>query len=68
MAGAAKITVAEVDEIVELGQLDADEIHTPGIYVDRVVVRPEIVEEEGETEVPDDVIESHRRFVERKGN
>lgn len=37
MATAAKLTVAEVEEIVEAGTLDADCIHTPGIYVDRVV-------------------------------
>jgi len=40
MAGAAKVTIAEVDEIVELGELDPEAIVTPGIYVDRVVVRP----------------------------
>jgi 3-oxoadipate CoA-transferase alpha subunit len=40
MAGAADITIAEVDEIVELGELDPNAIVTPGIYVDRVVVRP----------------------------
>lgn len=37
MATAAKVTVAEVEEIVEPGQLDPDGIHTPGIYVDRMV-------------------------------
>lgn len=37
MASAAKITVAEVEEIVEPGQLDPNFIHTPGIYVDRVI-------------------------------
>lgn len=37
MATAANITVAEVEEIVEAGQLDADAIHTPGIYVDRMI-------------------------------
>ncbi|MCP4759281.1 MAG: CoA transferase subunit A [Planctomycetes bacterium] len=31
------VTVAEVEEIVPLGMLDPDDIHTPGIYVDRVV-------------------------------
>ena len=36
MAGAAKITIAEVEEIVEPGQLDPEEIHVPGIYVTRV--------------------------------
>jgi 3-oxoacid CoA-transferase subunit A len=37
MATAAKVTVAEVEEIVEPGALGADCIHTPGIYVDRVI-------------------------------
>ena len=36
MATAGKVTVAEVEEIVELGELDPDEIHTPGIFVQRV--------------------------------
>jgi 3-oxoacid CoA-transferase A subunit/3-oxoacid CoA-transferase B subunit len=40
MAPAADITIVEVDEIVEPGQLDPEEIVTPGIYVDRVVRRP----------------------------
>lgn len=38
MATAAKVTVAEVEEIVELGALNADCIHTPGIFVNRVVL------------------------------
>jgi 3-oxoacid CoA-transferase subunit A len=37
MATAAKVTVAEVEEIVEAGELDPDHIHTPGIYVQRLV-------------------------------
>jgi 3-oxoacid CoA-transferase subunit A len=37
MATAGKITVAEVEEVVEPGVLDPGEIHTPGIYVDRVI-------------------------------
>jgi 3-oxoacid CoA-transferase subunit A len=37
MATAGKVTVAEVEEIVEAGALDPDSIHTPGIHVDRVV-------------------------------
>ncbi len=37
MATAGKITVAEVEEIVEPGELDPNFIHTPGIYVDRVI-------------------------------
>src|SRR5688500_13126021 len=38
MATAAKITIAEVEELVEPGELEPDHVHTPGIYVDRVVV------------------------------
>ncbi|CAN1555695.1 AtoD Acyl CoA,acetate/3-ketoacid CoA transferase, alpha subunit [Caulobacteraceae bacterium] len=37
MATAAKICVAEVEEIVPVGSLDPDHIHTPGIYVKRLV-------------------------------
>ncbi|MDB5425620.1 MAG: pcaI [Phenylobacterium sp.] len=36
MATAGKVTVAEVEEMVVTGQLDKDNIHTPGIYVDRL--------------------------------
>jgi 3-oxoacid CoA-transferase A subunit len=39
MAGAAKVTIAEVDEIVELGELNPEHIITPGVYVNRVVLR-----------------------------
>lgn len=38
MAAAAKITIAEVEELVELGALEPERIDTPGIYVKRVVV------------------------------
>jgi 3-oxoacid CoA-transferase subunit A len=38
VATAGKITVAEVEHIVEIGELDPDEIHTPGIYVQRIVL------------------------------
>ena len=38
VAMAGKITVAEVEEIVENGELDPDKIHTPGIYVHRLVI------------------------------
>ncbi|MBI5070813.1 MAG: CoA transferase subunit A [Deltaproteobacteria bacterium] len=38
MAGAARITVAEVEEIVPVGKLDPDQIHVPSIYVNRLVV------------------------------
>src|SRR5438045_6178836 len=37
MATAGKITVAEVEELVEPGELDANQIHTPGIYVQRIL-------------------------------
>ena len=36
MAGAAKITIAEVEELVEVGNLDPNQIHTPGIFVQRI--------------------------------
>lgn len=37
MAMAAKVTIAEVEELVEPGALDADAIHTPGIFVQRII-------------------------------
>jgi 3-oxoacid CoA-transferase subunit A len=37
MATAAKITICEVEEIVEIGQLNSDNIHTPGIFIDRLL-------------------------------
>ena len=37
-AMAGKFTIAEVEEIVEIGALDPDEIHLPGIYVNRIVL------------------------------
>jgi 3-oxoacid CoA-transferase subunit A len=36
VATAGKITIAEVEELVEIGELDPDQIHTPGIYVQRI--------------------------------
>tara|TARA_B100001250_G_scaffold413214_2_gene446606 strand:+ start:879 stop:1574 length:696 start_codon:yes stop_codon:yes gene_type:complete len=36
MAAAGKITIAEVEELVEIGTLDPNHIHTPGIYVQRI--------------------------------
>lgn len=36
MATAGKITIAEVEELVEAGELDPDQIHTPGVYVHRI--------------------------------
>ena len=40
MATAGKVTVVEVEEIVEVGALDPEQIVTPGLYVDRIVVNP----------------------------
>ena len=37
MATAGRVTIAEVEELVPAGALDPDHIHTPGIYVDRVI-------------------------------
>jgi 3-oxoacid CoA-transferase subunit A len=37
MATAGKVTIAEVEEIVPAGTLDPDQIHTPGIFVDRII-------------------------------
>ena len=36
MAMAGKITIAEVEELVEVGELNPDHIHTPGIFVNRI--------------------------------
>jgi 3-oxoacid CoA-transferase subunit A len=40
MATAAKVTVAEVENLVEAGTIDPDQIHTPGIFVKRIVRCP----------------------------
>ena len=40
VAMAGRITVAEVEILVETGELDADQIHTPGIFVQRIVHNP----------------------------
>ena len=39
-AMAGKVCVAEVEELVEVGDIDPDQVHLPGIYVDRIVVNP----------------------------
>jgi 3-oxoacid CoA-transferase subunit A len=36
MATAARVTIAEVEELMEVGELDADSVHTPSIYVKRI--------------------------------
>jgi 3-oxoadipate CoA-transferase alpha subunit len=40
MATAAKLTIAQAQHIVELGELDPEKVGTPGIYVNRVVHVP----------------------------
>jgi 3-oxoacid CoA-transferase subunit A len=40
MATAARITIAEVEQLVEVGELEADHIHTPAIYVKRILQGP----------------------------
>jgi 3-oxoacid CoA-transferase subunit A len=37
-AMAGRVTIAEVEELVEVGELDPDQIHTPGIFVQRILV------------------------------
>ena len=37
MATAAEVTIVEVEELVEIGEIDPDCVHTPGIYIDRIV-------------------------------
>ncbi len=39
-ATAGKISIAEVEELVDVGQLDPESVHTPGVFVQRVVVAP----------------------------
>ncbi len=41
-ATAGKITIAEVEQLVEPGEIDPDEVDTPGIFVQRVVVAPRV--------------------------
>jgi 3-oxoacid CoA-transferase len=40
IATCGKVTIAEVEELVEVGELDPDQIHLPGIYVDRIIRGP----------------------------
>ena len=39
-AMAGKVTIVEVEQIVEVGEIDPDAVHTPGIFVQRIVVNP----------------------------
>ena len=65
MAGAAKVTIAEVDEVVELGELDPEAIITPGAYVDRVIARPKDIKVDDKP-ISQEAIESHKKYQERK--
>lgn len=40
IATCGAVTIAEVEELVEVGELDPDQVHTPGIYVDRIIEGP----------------------------
>ena len=45
MATAAKVVIAEVSELVTVGDMDGDEIHTPGIFVNRVIkIQPKLTD------------------------
>lgn len=50
MATAAKFVIVEVDEIVEAGELKSDEIITPHLFIDRVIVAKKILTKEGVVE------------------
>ncbi len=41
-ATCGKICIAEVEEIVEVGELDPDQVHTPGVYVQRLILAPSL--------------------------
>ena len=40
IATCGKVTVAEVEQLVDVGALDPEQVHTPGVYVDRVILGP----------------------------
>ena len=39
-ATAGRISIAEVEELVEVGELDPESVHTPGVFVQRMIVAP----------------------------
>ncbi len=43
MATASRMTIVQVENLVEIGEIDGDDIHTPGIYVKRIVHVPNVV-------------------------
>jgi 3-oxoacid CoA-transferase subunit A len=36
------VCIAEVEELVDVGELDPDQVHTPGVFVHRIVVAPRL--------------------------
>jgi 3-oxoacid CoA-transferase subunit A len=42
MATAGRVTIAEVEELVPVGAIDPDQVHTPSVYVHRVLVAPDV--------------------------
>lgn len=71
-AKAGKLCIAQVEEIVECGQLDPDEIHMSGAYVDRLVLLPEamykfefLVTSEGSHAAPVDHSDAKHRIARR---
>ena len=41
-ATAGKVCIAEIEQLVEVGELDPDNVHTPGVFVHRLVVAPRV--------------------------
>ena len=37
MAKAGRVTIAEVEEVVDIGEIDEEAVHVPGIYVNRII-------------------------------
>ena len=42
MAAAGDVTIAEVEHLVEVGEIDGDAVHTPGIFVQRIIHAPDV--------------------------
>lgn len=61
MAKAGKITIAEVEEIVEIGEIDPDSVHLPGIYVDRLIKGPSF-EKRIERKIVRDVVANTKKM------
>jgi 3-oxoacid CoA-transferase subunit A len=65
-AMAGRITIAQVEELVQPGELDPDEIHLPGVYVQRVVAVGKDIEKriEKRTVQPREAYEAQREKLE----